>query len=69
MEERSHITEKILDLTLEIISLLTGESFPPVKSGGQVTITVPPPPSLTSEGNNKKIVEVTQKIIELLTGE
>ncbi|XP_072288291.1 gastrula zinc finger protein XlCGF66.1-like, partial [Pyxicephalus adspersus] len=69
MKEQSHMTEKILDLTLEIITLLTGESFPPVKSGDQVTITVPPPPSLTSERNEKKIVEVTREIIELLTGE
>ncbi|CAI9576230.1 unnamed protein product [Staurois parvus] len=69
MEVQSHVTGKILDLTLEIISLLTGESFPPGKSCRQVTIAVPPPPSLTSKRNKKKILEVTQKIIDLLTGE
>ncbi|XP_077321872.1 uncharacterized protein LOC143955643 [Lithobates pipiens] len=69
-EDRSHMTEKIINLTLEIIYLLTGESFPPVKSGDQVTFTVPPPRSLTPEENRKqKIVEINSKITELLTGE
>ncbi|XP_073467315.1 uncharacterized protein [Aquarana catesbeiana] len=69
-EDRSHMTEKILNLTLEIIYLLTGESFPPVKFGDHMTITVPPPHSLTPEINsNKKILEVTKKMMELLTGE
>ncbi|CAI9623978.1 unnamed protein product, partial [Staurois parvus] len=38
-EDRSHMTEKILNLTLEIIYLLTGERFPLLKSG-HMTITV-----------------------------
>ncbi|XP_068115477.1 gastrula zinc finger protein XlCGF66.1-like [Hyperolius riggenbachi] len=69
-EDQSHMTERIFNLTLEIIYLLTGESFPPVKSGDHVTITVPPPHSLISNGHNKqKILEITGKMIELLTGE
>ncbi|KAM5125004.1 oocyte zinc finger protein XlCOF29-like [Mantella aurantiaca] len=69
-EDQSHMTERILNLTLEIIYLLTGESYPLVKSGDQVTIMVPPPHSLQPERNNsKKILEVIQKMIGLLTGE
>ncbi|PIO28358.1 hypothetical protein AB205_0059270, partial [Aquarana catesbeiana] len=62
-KNQSHTTERILNLTLEIIYLLTGEDYGPIKSSD------PPPPSLTSKRNNRKILEVTQKIIELLTGE
>ncbi|KAM5126267.1 gastrula zinc finger protein XlCGF66.1-like, partial [Mantella aurantiaca] len=69
-EEQSHMTERILNLTLEIIYLLTGESYPPVKSGDQVTIMVPPPHSLKPERNYvEKILEVIQKMIGVLTGE
>ncbi|XP_073467948.1 uncharacterized protein [Aquarana catesbeiana] len=69
-EDRSHMTEKILNLTLEIIYLLTGERFPLVKSGDHMTITVPPCDSLKPERHNmQKILEVTKKMMELLTGE
>ncbi|XP_077345957.1 uncharacterized protein LOC143989613 [Lithobates pipiens] len=69
-EDRSHMIEKILNLTLEIIYLLTGESFPLVKSGDHMTITVPPCDSLKPERHNmEKILEVTKKMMELLTGE
>ncbi|XP_068115356.1 oocyte zinc finger protein XlCOF8.4-like, partial [Hyperolius riggenbachi] len=69
-EDQSHMTEKIFNLTLEIINLLTGEICSPVKSDGHVTITVPPPHILISEGNNmQKILEITRKMMELLTGE
>ncbi|XP_040203499.1 oocyte zinc finger protein XlCOF8.4-like [Rana temporaria] len=69
-EDWSHMTEKILNLTLEIIYLLTGQIFPPVKSEDHMTITVPPPHSLTPERHKmRKILEVTQKMMELLTGE
>ncbi|KAM5141715.1 uncharacterized protein ACMZJ9_015417 [Mantella aurantiaca] len=79
-DKQSHMTERILDLTLEIIYLLTGENYIAFKlSNGLVApnlrnkpnpFTQPPPPSLTPEtSNDKKIQEVTNKIIELLTGE
>ncbi|XP_077321759.1 uncharacterized protein LOC143955562 isoform X1 [Lithobates pipiens] len=69
-KDRSHMTEKILNFTLEIIYLLTGERFPLVKSGDHMTITVPPCDSLKPERHNmEKILEVTKKMMELLTGE
>ncbi|XP_018431760.1 PREDICTED: gastrula zinc finger protein XlCGF57.1-like [Nanorana parkeri] len=69
-EERSHMTERIFNLTLEIIYLLTGESFPLLKSGDHLSITVPPCDSLRPERPNmEKILEVTKNIAELLTGE
>ncbi|XP_077321906.1 uncharacterized protein LOC143955672 isoform X2 [Lithobates pipiens] len=69
-KNESHMTEKILNLTLEIIYLLTGERFPLVKSGDHMTITVPPCDSLKPERHNmEKILEVTKKMMELLTGE
>ncbi|XP_073467754.1 gastrula zinc finger protein XlCGF66.1-like [Aquarana catesbeiana] len=69
-EDRSHMTEKILNLTLEIIYLLTGERFPLVKSGDHITITMTPCDSLKPERPNmEKIVEITKKMMELLTGE
>ncbi|XP_068114746.1 zinc finger protein ZFP2-like [Hyperolius riggenbachi] len=69
-EDWSHLTERILDLNLEIFCLLTGESFPPVKSGDHVTITVSPPHSIVCKRYLKqKILEVMRKMMELLTGE
>ncbi|XP_040203483.1 gastrula zinc finger protein XlCGF53.1-like [Rana temporaria] len=57
-KDRSHMTEKILNLTLEIIYLLTGERFPPLKSDDHMTITVPPCDSLQPERQNmEKILE------------
>ncbi|XP_077322568.1 uncharacterized protein LOC143956252 isoform X1 [Lithobates pipiens] len=90
MEENpSHMTERILNLTLEIIYLLTGEKYAAVKitciegllqgmypamserwGRSQNSIAVPPPHSPVLERNNmQNILEVTEKIIELLTGE
>ncbi|XP_018413345.1 PREDICTED: oocyte zinc finger protein XlCOF29-like [Nanorana parkeri] len=85
---RSHMTIRILDLTLEIIYLLTGEVYvPESKPSSHVApnsrncvsigwrkshspIMDPPPPSQIDERiNDKKILEVIQKMIELLTGE
>ncbi|XP_077322710.1 gastrula zinc finger protein XlCGF53.1-like [Lithobates pipiens] len=85
-EDQSHVPEKIIQLTLEIIYLLTGEHYRSLKetlnhvtlrssprvsrrlSSSQEPKMEPPTPSLTHERNNK-ILEVTRKIIELLTGE
>ncbi|XP_075698576.1 uncharacterized protein LOC142663694 [Rhinoderma darwinii] len=84
-KDKSHITKIILSLTLEIIYLLTGEDYTVLKKtcdegvtssgrsresgGGSRThspITGPPPHSLIHE---QKILELTKKITELLTGE
>ncbi|PIO10420.1 hypothetical protein AB205_0082950 [Aquarana catesbeiana] len=46
------------------------QNLPPLKSGNHLTITVPSPHSLKPNRNNdKKILEVTKKMIDLLTGE
>ncbi|XP_077322527.1 uncharacterized protein LOC143956225 [Lithobates pipiens] len=67
---KTHMTERIIHLALEIICLVTGERFPPVKSGDHVTIKVSPPPTLTPKRKKEqKILEVAKKIIDLLTGE
>ncbi|PIO15000.1 Oocyte zinc finger protein XlCOF8.4 [Aquarana catesbeiana] len=98
------LSDIMLNLTLEIIYLLTGENYEVVKlvSGEQITtsscpngsthfgtsetynkqqwrpssllhesssFTVPPPHCLITKRNFEKILEVTKKIIELLTGE
>ncbi|XP_077322228.1 gastrula zinc finger protein XlCGF66.1-like [Lithobates pipiens] len=80
-EDRSHMTEKILNLTLEIIYLLTGEDYVVVKkssgepiSGGwsrtQSPTMVPPPPSpIPERSKEQKILELTTMMVHLLTGE
>ncbi|XP_073524648.1 gastrula zinc finger protein XlCGF66.1-like [Phyllobates terribilis] len=79
-KHRNHMAADILDLTLEIIYLITGEDYtvvkkPPGKRGTpmsegrsktQSDITETTLPSLIHE---QKIVELTNKITELLTGE
>ncbi|XP_077322595.1 uncharacterized protein LOC143956263 isoform X2 [Lithobates pipiens] len=69
----TNLTERILQLTVEIIYLLTGEDkiFVIKMSGdGQKSIIVPLHSLLIPERNSdKKILEVTQKIIDLLMGE
>ncbi|XP_040177616.1 oocyte zinc finger protein XlCOF7.1-like [Rana temporaria] len=75
--ERSYTTERILNLTLEIIYLLTGENYIAFKlSDGLVTsslmktrISVIEPPSHSINKDNKKIREFTREIIELLAVE
>uniref|UniRef100_A0A8C5Q7E9 C2H2-type domain-containing protein n=1 Tax=Leptobrachium leishanense TaxID=445787 RepID=A0A8C5Q7E9_9ANUR len=84
---RDPLTQRILDLTLEIIFLLTGEGHMVVKIHEMVTDNSrhkiseggcgrsqsfnmkPPPHSGIHEQNNEKILELTNKIIHLLTGE
>ncbi|XP_075070808.1 uncharacterized protein LOC142159870 [Mixophyes fleayi] len=89
-KDESHVTKMILNLTLEIIYLLTGEDYTVVKkafservtasssrprmsgrlSRTQNPTTEPPPHSLILERNNdQRILELTNKIIQLLTGE
>ncbi|XP_040282398.1 oocyte zinc finger protein XlCOF7.1-like isoform X1 [Bufo bufo] len=68
------MTPKILNVTLEIIYLLTGQDYGPINKstqhGGRSeirrTTAEPLPPS---QRNLKKILDLTNKIIELLTGE
>ncbi|XP_073525457.1 uncharacterized protein [Phyllobates terribilis] len=79
-KDKKHMAADILDLTLEIIYLITGEDYTVVKKSSdesvtpisegrsktQSDITETPLPSLIHE---QKIVELTNKITELLTGE
>ncbi|XP_073538374.1 uncharacterized protein [Phyllobates terribilis] len=83
--DRDKMAEKILHLTLEILFHLTGEDYTivkktsnercqdPVSEGWErvlTPITGPPPHPLIHEDNNdQKILELTYKMIELLTVE
>ncbi|XP_069810370.1 oocyte zinc finger protein XlCOF7.2-like isoform X2 [Dendropsophus ebraccatus] len=80
-EDRNYMAARILDLTSEMIYWITGEDYtvvkkssgecvaPPVSGGWSSTqspITDPPLPSLIHE---KKILELTSRMTEILTGE
>ncbi|XP_077111587.1 uncharacterized protein LOC143767267 [Ranitomeya variabilis] len=83
--DRDKMAERILHLTLEILCRLTGEDYTVVKKttsercqasvsegwGRPLSpITRPPPHPLIHEDiNDQKILELTYKMIELLTGE
>ncbi|XP_069606292.1 gastrula zinc finger protein XlCGF66.1-like [Ranitomeya imitator] len=83
--DRNKMAEKMLHLTLEILFQLTGEDYTVVKKTssercqdpvsevwGRILspITGPPPHRLIQEDiNDQKILELTYKMIELLTGE
>ncbi|XP_068112798.1 uncharacterized protein [Hyperolius riggenbachi] len=68
-DDWNHMTKMIIDITLEIVYLVTREIFPPVKPGDHVTIIVPSTqPLIPKTSNKKKILEVTKKITELLVG-
>ncbi|KAM5140634.1 uncharacterized protein ACMZJ9_014519, partial [Mantella aurantiaca] len=78
-KDRNKMATRILSLTLEIIYLLTGEDYVVVKKSGedqilegqsrtQCPISEPSLLSTTAESNSdQKILEVTQKMIGLLT--
>ncbi|XP_073538433.1 uncharacterized protein [Phyllobates terribilis] len=83
--DRDKMAERILNLTLEILFRLTGEDYTVVKKTSSERcqdpvsegwgrplspITGPPPHPLIHEDiNDQKILELTYKMIELLTGE
>ncbi|XP_073436056.1 uncharacterized protein [Dendrobates tinctorius] len=83
--DRDKMAERILHLTLEILFRLTGEDFTVVKKTSsdrcqdpvsegwgrpQSPVTGPPPhPLIREDINDQKILELTYKMIELLTGE
>ncbi|XP_077136668.1 uncharacterized protein LOC143793517 [Ranitomeya variabilis] len=84
-EDRDETTRRLFRFALEIVSLLSGEDYTIVRktpgdgvtpiihlqeSGGRSLdpITEPPPHSLLHE-RNKKILELSTKMIELLSGE
>ncbi|XP_077137497.1 gastrula zinc finger protein XlCGF66.1-like [Ranitomeya variabilis] len=82
--DRDRMAERIINLTLEIIFHLTGEDYTVVKTssdcgqapvyegrGGTLSpILEPPPHPRTHEDiSDQKILELTNKMIELLTGE
>ncbi|XP_073436191.1 uncharacterized protein [Dendrobates tinctorius] len=83
--DRDKMAERMLSLTLEILFRLTGEDYTVVKKTSsdrcqdpvsegwgrpQSPVTGPPPHPLIHEDNNdQKILELTYKMIELLTGE
>ncbi|XP_071986803.1 gastrula zinc finger protein XlCGF66.1-like [Engystomops pustulosus] len=60
------MTQRILDLTLEILHLLTGEDYSPVKktSRGETSCV-----RSRTMANEQKILNLSWKIIELLNGE
>ncbi|XP_066444698.1 zinc finger protein 773-like [Eleutherodactylus coqui] len=70
-KDRNHLAERILNLTLEMIYLLTGEEYIVMKKvTDQGATMVPPPHSLIHEGNRyQEILGLNNKITELLTGE
>ncbi|XP_053307089.1 zinc finger protein 154-like [Spea bombifrons] len=69
-KQRNRTSEKILDLTLEIIYLLTGQHYAPVKKPWD-TAAHSGDPYLSSGSQNpgREILDLTNKIIQLLTGE
>ncbi|XP_056387734.1 uncharacterized protein LOC130282873 [Hyla sarda] len=73
-KDRDHVTKRILKFTLEIIYLLTGEEYGPInKCGEYASLNSIMDPQFSScpleRKNDDKILYITNKIIELLTGE
>ncbi|XP_066444395.1 oocyte zinc finger protein XlCOF7.1-like isoform X2 [Eleutherodactylus coqui] len=75
MMDSSEMTQRILNVTLEIIYLLTGEDYGPVKTSVRyagLRKTQSPTaalPAHSEKPHKKKIVDLANTIIELLTGE
>ncbi|KAM4035101.1 gastrula zinc finger protein XlCGF66.1-like [Anomaloglossus baeobatrachus] len=82
--DRDKMAQRIIHLTLEILFRLTGEDYTVVKTSSErcqdpvseewgrplSPITGPPPHPLIHEDiNEQKILELTYKMIKLLTGE
>ncbi|XP_075188767.1 uncharacterized protein LOC142278022 [Anomaloglossus baeobatrachus] len=83
--DRDKMAERILDLTLEILFRLTGEDYTVVKKTSSERCQAPvsegwgrplspitgplPHPPIHKDINDQKILELTYKMIELLTGE
>ncbi|KAM3940072.1 gastrula zinc finger protein XlCGF66.1-like [Leptodactylus fuscus] len=61
--DRNKMAESLLNLTLEIIYQLTGEDYTVVKKTSSGRCQAP------EEINGQKILELTHKMLELLTGE
>ncbi|KAM4051740.1 uncharacterized protein ACNLHF_025605 isoform 2-T2 [Anomaloglossus baeobatrachus] len=83
-KDKDQIMEKILNLSLEIIFHLTGEDYTvvktssdrcqaPVSEGRRGTLSPipgpPPHPQIHEDINDQKILELTNKMLEMLTGE
>ncbi|XP_068111989.1 gastrula zinc finger protein XlCGF48.2-like isoform X2 [Hyperolius riggenbachi] len=73
-KDGNHMTERILNLTLEIVYLLTGENYVAFKlSDGLVASNIKKTTKAilesSSHSSKKKMQEVTTEMIELLTGE
>ncbi|XP_073538678.1 oocyte zinc finger protein XlCOF29-like [Phyllobates terribilis] len=84
-KDRDKMAERIINLTLEIIFHLTREDYTvvmktssdpcqaPVSEGRGGTLSPipgpPPHPRIHEDINDQKILELTNKMIELLTGE
>ncbi|XP_069800265.1 zinc finger protein 91-like [Dendropsophus ebraccatus] len=66
--DRKKKTERILNLTLEIIYLLTGEDYTVIKKPDK-GISPDSYPHVPGKWNDQKILELTSKVIELLTDE
>ncbi|XP_075118232.1 gastrula zinc finger protein XlCGF66.1-like [Leptodactylus fuscus] len=70
VRDGNKMAESLLNLTLEIIYQLTGEGYTVVKKTSSDPIQEPPPhPLIQEEINGQKILELTNKMIDLLTGE
>ncbi|XP_073415330.1 uncharacterized protein [Dendrobates tinctorius] len=76
-KDRKHIAERILTLTLEIIYLLTGEGYTLKKKVTDEECSRSQSPfnskceddSVNERSNQQKILELTSKIVSMLTGE